>query len=88
MDIDIPEAGVKKAIANISQLTKEIEALKLKNKELAKTDPKFIKNAADVKALTQQMKVNERVVVANTKAQMANEGSYASEIRLEARRQA
>jgi len=75
MDIDIPEAGVKKAISNISQLTKEIEALKLKNKELGKTDPKFIKNAADVKALTQQMKVNERVVVANTKAQMANEGS-------------
>ena len=75
MDIDIPEAGVKKAIANISQLTKEIEALKLKNKELDKTDTKFIKNAADVKALTQEVKVNERVVVANTKAQMANEGS-------------
>jgi CRP-like cAMP-binding protein len=75
MDIKIPAAGVEKAIAEVAKLKGEIQKLKEANKELGNTDPKYIENEARAKALAQQLRENERVVVANIKAQESNKGS-------------
>ena len=75
MDIKIPAAGVEKAVAEVAKLREEIKQLKDANKELGNTDPKYIENEARAKALAQQLRENERVVVANIKAQESNKGS-------------
>lgn len=75
MDIKIPAAGVEKAIAEVAKLKEGISKLKEANKELGATDPQYIKNEAQAKALSQQLRENERVIIANAKAQDANKGS-------------
>ena len=75
LDISIPLTDVQKAEQEIGKMRGEVDKLKTANKELEKTSVAYTKNAVEVKRLSGEIRTNERVLVSNTKAQKANEGS-------------
>jgi len=75
LDISIPLTDVQKAEQEIGKMRGEVDKLKTANKELEKTSVAYTKNAVEVKRLSGEIRTNERVLVSNTKAQLANEGS-------------
>jgi hypothetical protein len=75
LDIQIPVDQIRAAEKAIGEARVELEALKEAQKGLDKGSEAYTKNAIKVKELNAEIRTNERVVIANTKAQKANEGS-------------
>ena len=75
LDISIPTDDIEKAEQDISRARKQVEQLREANKNLDKSSSAYTKNAVEIKKLSGDIRTNERVLVANTKAQQANEGS-------------
>jgi len=75
LDIQIPVDQIKAATAAIGEARKSLEALREEQKNLDKGSEAYTKNAIKIKELNAEIRTNERVVMANTKAQKANEGS-------------
>lgn len=75
LDIEIPKGTIEEATRAIGAARKEVEALKAANKELDKSSEAYTKNAVEIKKLNGEIRTNERVLIANTKAQQANDGS-------------
>jgi len=81
LDIKIPQGEITKAETEVARLTSEIEKLRLEQKknaeEFGKGSVEYARTQATTKALSQEQRENERVLIANTKAQNSNEGSVA-----------
>ena len=81
LDIKIPQGEITKAETEVARLTGEIEKLRLQQKknaeEFGKGSVEYARTQATMKALSQEQRENERVLIANTKAQNANDGSVA-----------
>ena len=75
LDIQIPVDQIKAATAAIGEARKSLEALREEQKNLDKGSEAYTKNAIKIKELNAEIRTNERVVMANTKAQQANQGS-------------
>jgi len=75
LDIQIPVEQIKAATAAIGEARKSLEALREEQKNLDKGSEAYTKNAIKIKELNSEIRTNERVVMANTKAQQANQGS-------------
>jgi len=75
LDIQIPVEQIKAATAAIGEARKSLEALREEQKNLDKGSEAYTKNAIKIKELNAEIRTNERVVMANTKAQQANQGS-------------
>ena len=75
LDISIPLSDIQKATEEIGKMRGRVEQLKASNKELDKTSDAYTKNTLEIKKLNSEIRVNERVLIANTKAQESNEGS-------------
>ena len=75
LDIQIPTDDVKKAEQDIGRMRGQVEKLRAANKDLDKSSDAYTQNAIKIKRLNAEIRVNENVLVANTKAQKANEGS-------------
>ena len=75
LDIQIPTDNVQKAEQEIGRMRGTVEKLRAANKELDKSSEAYTKNTIEIKRLSGEIRTNERVLVANTKAQKANEGS-------------
>lgn len=75
LDIQIPVDQIKAATAAIGEARKSLEALMEEQKNLDKGSEAYTKNAIKIKELNAEIRTNERVVMANTKAQQANQGS-------------
>jgi hypothetical protein len=75
LDIQIPVDQIRAAEKAIGEARVKLEALKEAQKGLDKGSEAYTKNAIKVKELNAEIRTNERVVIANTKAQKANEGS-------------
>ena len=75
LDINIPLTDVQNAEKEIGKMRVKVDELKAANKELDKSSVAYTKNAVEVKRLSGEIRTNERVLIANTKAQLTNEGS-------------
>ena len=79
LDIKIPQGEITKAETEVARLTGEIEKLRLEQKknaeEFGKGSVEYARTQATIKALSQEQRENERVLIANTKAQSANDSS-------------
>lgn len=79
IDIQIPKSSIDKATKAIIDNKNAIDDLKKANKELEaqgkKNSAEYVANATDIKVLSAEARENERVLIANTKAQKANTGS-------------
>jgi hypothetical protein len=75
LDIQIPVEQIKAATAAIGEARKSLEALREEQKNLDKGSEAYTNNAIKIKELNAEIRTNERVVMANTKAQQANQGS-------------
>lgn len=75
IDIEMSSEDVRKAERDIMAARKRIEELRDANKALDKSSEAYTKNALELKRLSGEIRTNERVLIANTKAQKANEGS-------------
>jgi len=79
IDIEMSSEDVRRATKEISDNRKSVEALKQINKELAattgKTSEAYVKNQVAIKKLNQDIRTNERILIANSKARNANKGS-------------
>lgn len=79
LDVGIDEGQVALAINNIIKLREEQDSLKESNKQLAssgqKNSEQFIRQEAEIKRLSNEIRSNERVVNANTTAQQKSNGS-------------
>lgn len=75
LDIKIPTSDVESAEQAIGRMRGQVEKLKEANKNLDKSSDAYTKNALEIKRLNGEIRTNERVLIANTKAQNANEGS-------------
>ena len=79
LDIKIPQGEITKAETEVARLTGEIEKLRLEQKknaeEFGKGSVEYARTQATIKALSQEQRENERVLIANTKAQNSNDSS-------------
>lgn len=75
IDIKIPSDEVEAAIQNISGLRGKVEELRKAQKELDKSSEAYAKNAIQIKTLNKEISSNERILIANTEAQKAADGS-------------
>lgn len=75
LDISIPKDDIESAEQAIGRMRGRVEELRQANKNLDKSSAAYTKNALEIKKLSDEIRTNERVLVANTKAQEANEGS-------------
>ncbi len=73
--LDIPTDQIEAAIKAIARARAEVAGLKEQQKELDQSSEAYTKNAIRLKELNGTIRENERVVMANTKAQKANQGS-------------
>jgi len=75
LDIKIPTSDVESAEQAIGRMRGQVEELRAANKNLDKSSEAYTKNALEIKRLNGEIRTNERVLIANTKAQKANEGT-------------
>lgn len=75
LDISIPKGDIENAEQAIGRMRGRVDELRKANKELDKSSEAYTKNAIEIKRLNAEIRTNENVLVANTKAQKANEGS-------------
>jgi hypothetical protein len=79
LDIKIPQGEITKAETEVARLTGEIEKLRVQQKknaeEFGKGSVEYARTQATIKALSQEQRENERVLIANTKAQNSNDSS-------------
>jgi hypothetical protein len=77
--VGIDQSQIEGSITAIQEARKEMQALKIANKELAdsegNTSKAFIENEAAMRQLNQTIKENERVLVNSQKILKSNEGS-------------
>lgn len=75
VDIEMSSEDVRKAEREIMAARKRVDELREANKQLDKSSEAYTKNALELKRLNGEIRTNERVLIANTKAQKANDGS-------------